>query len=198
LWGRLERRQLAELMQPEEETAAFPKHVRVYLIPQVASAETERVMREARLDVLFVMCKEMLPKRILSLPQWGVIGQHPGMTPHYLGSWSAFWALANGEPEMVGASVFVMDEKADTGPVIYQERVPIDPARDTFYSLTIKAEMLSATLMCRALVDLRNGNLQSREIVSDRKRTYFGVPGLTDFLRYGARVSRSIARIARE
>ncbi|MGH7973477.1 MAG: hypothetical protein ACREIC_32575, partial [Limisphaerales bacterium] len=99
------------------------------------------------------------------------------------------------EGDMVGTSVFIMDEKADTGAVIYQEQVAIDPARDTFYSLTIKAEMRSANLMCRALMDLRNGKLQSRHIVSDRERTYFGVPGLTDFLRYGAQVRHSIATI---
>jgi methionyl-tRNA formyltransferase len=90
--------------------------------------------------------------------------------------------------------VFIMDEKADTGAVIYQERVRIDPARDTFYSLTIKAEMLSATLMTRALLDLRNGCLTSTTIVSNRARTYFGVPGLADFLRLGSEVRRSILR----
>ena len=198
IWGRNEARQLADLIDLEKVKASLPHHIRVYNVPCVNSAEMEAVLREADLDVLCVMCKEMLPKSLLRIPRRGVIGQHPGITPHYRGSWSAFWALANGEPHMIGTTVFVMDERADTGAVIYQERVEIEPGKDTFYSLTVKGQIKSAVLMARALDDLRHDRLKSFKRVSNRKKTYYPVPGLTDFVASRRRVNSALAKAARQ
>ena len=183
-FGAREKVQLAELVDADAASDQFPEHVKIVHVPNVASEEMEAALREADLDVLCVMCKEMLPARLLDIPRQCVIGQHPGITPHYRGSWSSFWALANDEPNMIGTSVFLMDEKADTGEVIYQDYVEIDYSWDTFFSLSVRSQLRSAVLMARALDDLRQDHLVSKKLISDRKKTYYPVPGLTDFLKY--------------
>jgi folate-dependent phosphoribosylglycinamide formyltransferase PurN len=193
VFGRDEARRLAELMDISVIRAPLPHRVRVHSVPSVTHDSMASAMRNADLDVLCVMCKEILPKELIALPRFGVIGQHPGITPHYRGSWSAFWAIANGEPHMVGTSVFVLDETVDEGAIIYQETVEIEYGKDNIYSLNAKAQMKSAELMARALQDLRAGRLTSRCVATDRAQTSYRVPGLSDFLRHASKL-RELSR----
>jgi methionyl-tRNA formyltransferase len=60
---------------------------------------------------------EALPGRIVNL--------HLGLSPYYRGSGTNFWPLANGEPELVGATFLQLDAGIDTGPVIHQLRARV-------------------------------------------------------------------------
>ena len=184
LFGAKERAQLAALVDATVLSKPFAERVDVFHVPSVSSELMEDSLRQANLHVLCVMCKEILPARLLPIPRRCVIGQHPGTMPHYRGSWSSFWALANNEPEMIGTSIFLMEEKVDAGAIIYKDRIDIDYSWDTFYSLTVKSQIRSAVLMARALDDLRQDRLASKLVKSDRKTTYYPVPGLTDFFTY--------------
>lgn len=68
----------------------------------------------------------LLPKQILSLPPFGVIGFHPSELPNNRGRHPIVWALFLGLKE-TASTFFVMDEGADTGDIISQKKISINP-----------------------------------------------------------------------
>jgi phosphoribosylglycinamide formyltransferase-1 len=58
-----------------------------------------------------------------------VVNVHPSLLPHFPGAHAIDDALAAGVPE-TGVTVHLVDEGLDTGPVLRQEPVPLEP-RDT-------------------------------------------------------------------
>jgi hypothetical protein len=53
---------------------------------------------------------------ILSLPRCGFLNAHPGLLPEYRGADPMCWALQNGDD--LGATVHLLDEGIDTGPIL--------------------------------------------------------------------------------
>ena len=51
-----------------------------------------------------------------------------GITPLYRGGHGAYWALAEGRPELVGATIHVVDAGIDTGLALAQPRFETTPA----------------------------------------------------------------------
>ena len=66
----------------------------------------------------------ILPKIIISIPKHGVIGFHPAELPNNRGRHPIIWALFLGLKQ-TASTFFVMDEGADTGDIISQEKIKI-------------------------------------------------------------------------
>jgi hypothetical protein len=155
--------------------------------------ETRDWIAARRPDVLIVSTPYWVTKAARDLATMGlVIGGHPGITPHYRGSHSAFWALLRGRPDDVGYTVFHVSKGVDTGDVITQGRITIEPG-DTYFSLAWKAGLLIAAAQAETLANLDRGIPVPRHphatIPPDSE---FGVPGLFDYLRY-----RMVQRLTR-
>jgi len=100
-------------------------------------AEIGRILREAGTD-LVCLAGYM---RILSpefVRQWPgrILNIHPSLLPKYRGLSPQRRALEAGEVE-AGCSVHVVDEGTDTGPVVLQRRVPVEP-NDTEETLSAR------------------------------------------------------------
>ncbi|MEO6397790.1 MAG: methionyl-tRNA formyltransferase [Tepidiformaceae bacterium] len=76
---------------------------------------------------------EIIPAEALAAPKLGSIQFHPSLLPLHRGSSAINWAIINGDVE-TGLSVFWTDAGVDTGPILLQKRVPIEPT-DTVGSL---------------------------------------------------------------
>lgn len=68
----------------------------------------------------------LLNKDMLELAPYGAIGYHPAPLPQARGRHPIIWALALGLNE-TASTFFLMDEGADSGPILSQEVVTIDP-----------------------------------------------------------------------
>jgi len=157
------------------------------------ATETRKWIAALRPDVLIVSTPYWVTKAVRDLALRGlVIGGHPGITPHYRGSHSAFWALLRGKPDDVGYTVFHVANGVDTGDVISQGRVAIE-AGDTYFSLAWKAGRLIAAAQAEVLAKLDRGTPVPRQPhASIPPDSEFGVPGLLDYVRY-----RMVQRLAR-
>lgn len=71
----------------------------------------------------------LLPARLVADYSPRIINTHPAYLPEFPGAHGVRDALAAGVPQ-TGASVIVVDDGVDTGPVIAQERVPVLPGDD--------------------------------------------------------------------
>lgn len=77
-------------------------------------------------DLLLVWSYSMLlPPDLIALAPRGAINVHGGLLPEYRGGHVMNWAIANGETQ-TGVTLAHIDAGIDTGPVIAEQRFPIE------------------------------------------------------------------------
>lgn len=86
----------------------------------------------AELNVM-AFVTDIVPGSILNHPPLGTIQYHPSLLPRHRGASAINWAVINGEAR-TGLTIFWPDEGLDTGPILLQKEVDIDPD-DTVGSL---------------------------------------------------------------
>ncbi len=139
-------------------------------------------------DILVVHTKFIVGAKARMLAPVAVIGGHPGITPWYRGAYSSFWALLHGRADMIGFTVFLLDDGIDTGPVLFQGRVPITEGEDSHLTLDWKGTQRQSALQADAIRRLDAGEcLPLRSVGAVPADSYFVLPTLTDFLRYRRR-----------
>jgi methionyl-tRNA formyltransferase len=98
----------------------------------------------------------MLPEQIWNLPPMGTINLHASLLPQYRGAAPINRVLMNGETE-TGLTTFFIEEEIDTGKIILQETVPVDPDEDAG-SLHDKMMITGAALLVRTVRAIARGN----------------------------------------
>jgi len=111
-------------------------------------------------DVIAVCGTSILKKEIIAIPPKGVLNLHGGLAQWYRGVWTTLWAVYNGEPEYVGATVHYVSDGIDDGNIIYQGRPEIseDDNQETLY---VKVVKLGIELMVKAISEIGNGTVRS-------------------------------------
>ena len=74
--------------------------------------------------IVVVAFGQILSKELLLIPEWGVINIHASLLPKYRGAAPIQRSILNNE-SLTGLTVMRMNERLDTGPILYQEEVPI-------------------------------------------------------------------------
>jgi methionyl-tRNA formyltransferase len=100
---------------------------------------------------------QILPKEILTLPKNGCINIHASLLPAYRGAAPINWAIIRGERE-TGNTIMQMDEGMDTGAILLQEAISIEP-KDTAGTLMEKLSTLGAKLITATLPLIEAGKL---------------------------------------
>ncbi|MCK4242657.1 MAG: methionyl-tRNA formyltransferase [Dehalococcoidia bacterium] len=99
-----------------------------------------------RPDVIVVAALGIiLPPEVLALPPFGCINLHPSLLPRHRGPSPMQGAILAGD-EWTGVSIMLMEEGVDSGPILSQRRVAIEP-QDTTESLTKKLAPIAAQLL---------------------------------------------------
>ena len=75
-------------------------------------------------DLIVVVAFRKLPDEVWKLPPLGTINLHASLLPQYRGAAPINWVLINGE-KTTGVTTFFINDKIDTGKIIYQEKVEI-------------------------------------------------------------------------
>lgn len=110
-------------------------------------------------DVIVVVAYgKILPPAVLRIPRLGCVNLHASLLPKYRGAAPIQWSLIRGE-RVTGVTTMLMDQGMDTGPILYQETVPIEP-QDTAGSLAEKLAGPGAALLVKTLEDLEAGRLR--------------------------------------
>ncbi len=90
---------------------------------RVASVNSEAcVLRLCSLKpaVVVVNGTRIIKRTVLDTVRAPFINIHAGITPLYRGGHGAYWALAEGQPTLVGTTIHLIDPGIDTGPVLAQ------------------------------------------------------------------------------
>ena len=91
-----------------------------------------------------------------------LINTHPAYLPEFPGAHAVRGALAAGVTQ-TGASLIVVDNGVDAGPIISQERVEVRPG-DTETALHERIKPVERRLLIDAVLDIANGHIDLEEL----------------------------------
>lgn len=139
--------------------------------PEDASSEAFCDIVRARAPDLIIVVAfgQILRRRFLEIPSWGVINIHASLLPAYRGAAPISWAILNGDAR-TGLTAMRMEEKLDSGPILLQEEVEILP-EETAGQLHDRLARLAGPFLIKTLNGLAKGCV--REVAQDHaKATY--------------------------
>jgi len=100
---------------------------------QPTSLKDEEFLKELdalQADLFVVVAFRMLPKEVWGKPKLGTFNIHGSLLPQLRGAAPIHWAIINGLKE-TGLTTFLIDEQIDTGNILLQERLIIEPHWNT-------------------------------------------------------------------
>jgi phosphoribosylglycinamide formyltransferase-1 len=100
---------------------------------------------------------KLLPPRVVAALSPRLINTHPAFLPEFPGAHAVRDAIEAGATE-TGASVIVVDNGVDSGPIVSQRRVPVEP-RDTEATLHERIKAVERELLIQAILDVANGKV---------------------------------------
>jgi len=115
---------------------AVEHHIPIHYCKNINDHETVEWIREKLPDIIFCWgFSQLIKAELLSIPPQGIIGVHPALLPQNRGRHPLIWSLVLGLKES-GLTFFRMDEGADSGPILSQEKFAIKDEDDamTLYS----------------------------------------------------------------
>ena len=86
-------------------------------------------LKDLNANLQVVVAFRMLPKEVWEIPSLGTFNLHASLLPDYRGAAPINWAIINGEKSS-GVTTFFIDENIDTGEIILQSKLRIDPSEN--------------------------------------------------------------------
>lgn len=117
-------------------------------------------LRRLNPNLQVVVAFRMLPEVVWKFPEYGTFNLHASLLPQYRGAAPINWAIMNGEVK-TGVSTFFIDEKIDTGAMILQREVSIEP-EDNAGSLHDRLMVKGAGLVVETLQLIAGGEVKTR------------------------------------
>jgi methionyl-tRNA formyltransferase len=117
-------------------------------------------------DVFVVVAYNfILPKWLIDIPKYGVINVHPSLLPKLRGASPIRTAIIENQPENVGVSIMLMDEKMDHGPILKQEKLIFNNKNWPIYGPELDKTLaqLGGKLLTTVLPDWVAGKISSQE-----------------------------------
>ncbi len=113
-------------------------------------------LRELNADLFVVVAFRMLPEVVWNMPPHGTINLHASLLPQYRGAAPINWAIINGETES-GVTTFRLQHEIDTGDILFQESVAINP-HDNAGTLHDKLAGIGANLVVSTVEAIEQGS----------------------------------------
>ena len=104
----------------------------------------------------------LVPPRVVEALSPNLVNTHPAYLPEFPGAHAVRDALAAGVTQN-GASLIVVDNGVDAGPIISQERVEVLPG-DTEAALHERIKPVERRLLIDAVLDIANGHIDLEEL----------------------------------
>jgi methionyl-tRNA formyltransferase len=101
---------------------------------------------------------QILPQEVLDIPPHGSLNIHASLLPRWRGAAPINAAIRAGDPE-TGITIMKMDAGLDTGPMLSQRGIPIEPD-ETAQTLHDKLSQLGADLLIDTLPGYLGGDIQ--------------------------------------
>src|SRR5690606_2591135 len=149
-------------------------HAEAFGIPSFVVPFTSFATREAWGDELLARLREwepelvvlsglmrLLPAQVVAAYAPAIVNTHPAYLPEFPGAHGVRDALAAGVTQ-TGASVIVVDNGVDTGPILAQRRVGIEPG-DRKSTLHERIKPVERELLIQSVRDIADGTIDLKD-----------------------------------
>ncbi len=124
---------------------------------KVRAKDFAQTVREMAPDVIVVAAfGQIIPQRVLDIPPRGCVNVHGSLLPRWRGAAPMQYALMAGDRE-TGVTTMMMDAGLDTGDVLLQNSLPLDPIENVA-ALETSLAALGAGLLLQTLEALARGD----------------------------------------
>lgn len=106
------------------ETLCDRLNIPLYRTPGINTDQTAAIFKAANADLGLSLGNRYIAKRIFSIPRLGMINVHGELLPEYRNAQGVMWNISNRET-MTGYTVHEIDDRIDTGRILYRETYPI-------------------------------------------------------------------------
>lgn len=110
-------------------------------------------------NLQIVVAFRMLPKVVWEMPNLGTFNLHASLLPNYRGAAPINWAIINGETK-TGVTTFFIDDKIDTGAMILNSEIAIEP-QENAGQLHDRLMHLGSETVIDTLKIIENGNVST-------------------------------------
>ena len=116
-------------------------------------------LKELKANLQIVVAFRMLPKVVWEMPSLGTFNLHASLLPNYRGAAPINWAIINGETK-TGVTTFFIDDKIDTGAMILNSEIAIEPEENAG-QLHDRLMSLGSKTVIDTLKVIENGNVNT-------------------------------------
>ncbi len=166
----------------------------VYQPKTLRKAEAVTQVRELAPDLIIVAAYGLiLPPDVLAIPGRGCVNTHASLLPRHRGAAPIVAALLAGDTQ-TGITLMQMDAGIDTGPILAQRSIPIEP-NDTTGTLTPKLARLAAELLIDTLPPILAGEIVPQPQDQARATVFKTIKkeeGLIDWSRPAVEIERRV------
>ena len=147
-----------QLIQSAVKKFAEAKSIPVLQPKNLKSAKFHKTLKDFNADIQVVVAFRMLPVAVWDMPPLGTINIHGSLLPSYRGAAPIHWAVMNGD-KVTGLTTFRLKHEIDTGDMIHQVKVRIEP-EDTTGTVHDKLMMEGGPLILKTLKDIASSTVQ--------------------------------------
>jgi folate-dependent phosphoribosylglycinamide formyltransferase PurN len=159
-WVSRKRRQSLITGQGLDDSEISPVNLR--RVTSVNSEEVVRALKDINPDAVIINGTRIISAEVLAAVDAPFLNTHMGITPRYRGVHGGYWALANNDPEHCGVTVHLVDSGIDTGGVLYQAVIEVQP-QDNYTTYPVIQLAAALPLLRRALDDIAANGPQVTE-----------------------------------
>ncbi|TBN57754.1 phosphoribosylglycinamide formyltransferase [Glaciihabitans arcticus] len=107
---------------------------------------------------------KLLPPRAVNALAPALLNTHPAYLPEFPGAHGVRDAIEAGASQ-TGASVIIVDNGVDSGPILAQERIPVR-VDDTEATLHERIKPVERRLLIQTILDIANGHIDLKEFAT--------------------------------
>jgi methionyl-tRNA formyltransferase len=149
---------IMEKVPPTVEVLSAKHGIRRLEVSKHNSEECREALKEVQPDLMALGNCSIIKPYIYNIAKDGCINTHPGLLPLVRGVYPVVWSVYHDHPS--GCCTHLVDDKLDTGPILYNEEFPVYRG-DTVENLLEKACYLAGKLIVRAYHDYRGDGLKA-------------------------------------
>ena len=132
----------------------------------------------------------LIPQEAIDVPRLGIVNGHPTLLPKGRGPNPWAWAIRTGERE-IGLTYHYMDATFDTGNILAQKAIPIDPD-DTEETLVPRFQAVAQELLPEVLAKLEAGDPGVPQVGGEYQQAFEDAYAVVDLSQPAAEVHRQV------
>ncbi len=148
------------------------RDIPVFRVKNINSRETVSELRKISPEILISIASPQIFRQDVIRSAGHTLNIHAALLPNNRGMMPSFWVMAKGETE-TGVSVHYVDENIDTGNLVIQRRIAVEPD-DTLHTLQTKVALAGSDALTEAVRLIREGAVVP--IAPAGEGSYFSFP----------------------